>query len=262
MYEKEPLYYLTDIKRKEREFSMRVFITGCNGGIGRALIKRYALEGYNIVANVHHITADMNDYASRIAAEYSVEIELIEFDVTDEMAIKDYVRELNKRKITIDVLVNNAGIAHGGLLQMTSIATVKKVFDVNYFGVVMMCQYVSRLMMREKKGSIINIASVAGIDADEGNVAYGASKAAVIAFTKSIAKELVKYNIRVNAVAPGLTDTEMAKQMERKAENQMIQNSSFKRLAKPEEIANAVFFLTSDNASFITGQVLRVDGGM
>lgn len=239
-----------------------VLITGANGGIGRALIKKYAEAGYCVIANMREEKQDFFAFKTEISEQYQTELQCVYFDVTKEDEIKQYTRLLLKEKIKIDVLVNNAGVAHGGFFQMTPISVVKNIFDVNYFGTVMMSQYISRLMERNGGGSIVNLASAAGMDLDEGNVAYGASKAAVIAFTKSVAKELAPKNIRMNAIAPGLTDTKMAEQMEQKAGEEMIRQTAMKRLARPEEIANAVYFIGSEQASFITGQVLRVDGGM
>ena len=176
--------------------------------------------------------------------------------------VQNELQRLFKEHKRIDVLVNNAGVAHGGLFQMTPVSDIKRVFEINYFSVIQITQLVSRIMLRKGNGVIVNLASVAGIDLEAGNCAYGASKAALIAFTKTAAKELAKQGIRINAVAPGLTDTRMATQMEKDAGEDMINASAMKRLGRPEEIANAIFFLASDDASFITGQVLRVDGGM
>lgn len=239
-----------------------VMITGANGGIGRALIENFAEQGANIVAQLRKQNIEFDQFADRITNKYGVNIEQIYFDLENESEIKDSLSSLLKSKKDIDVLINNAGIAHGGLLQMTSIIEIKRVFQINYFATVQISQTVSRLMMRKKSGTIINIASVAGIDAEAGNSAYGASKAAVIAFTKSLAKEMAAYNIRVNAIAPGLTATRMADQMEDKAAVEMVGKSAFNRLGKVEEIADAVLYIASEKASFITGQVLRVDGGM
>jgi 3-oxoacyl-[acyl-carrier protein] reductase len=161
----------------------------------------------------------------------------------------------------IDVLVNNAGVAHGGLFQMTPMAKVREVFDVNLFAPLALSQAVIGPMRKRGGGSIINIASIAGLDLHAGNVAYGTSKAALIAATRTLAAELGALNIRVNAIAPGLTDTDMAGQMEKKAGTDMVERTAFKRMAKPTEIADTAVFLASDMASFITGQVLRVDGG-
>jgi 3-oxoacyl-[acyl-carrier protein] reductase len=159
------------------------------------------------------------------------------------------------------VLVNNAGVAHGGLFQMTSMDTIRQVFEVNFFSVLQLTQSVVRLMQKKKSGSIINMASVAGIDLQSGNIAYGVSKAALIAATKTLAAELGSSGIRVNAIAPGLTDTDMADSMEKEARQNMIAKTSLKRLALPTEIANVAVFLASDMSSFITGSVLCADGG-
>lgn len=245
------------------EEQKNVIITGANGGIGRILAERFAKEQYNLILNVRKQRDDFSAYCEALEKTYGIQTFQCVFDVTDEKEMTNQVKkamELCGGKV--DVLVNNAGIEHGGLFQMTSIEQMKRVFDVNYFSAVKLSQLVSRYMTRKKKGVIVNIASVAGLDLEEGNCAYGASKAALIAFTKTAAKELAPYGVRMNAVAPGLTDTRMAKEMKGNTGEEMIQATAMKRLAQPEEIADVVYYLASDNASFITGQVLRVDGGM
>jgi 3-oxoacyl-[acyl-carrier protein] reductase len=161
----------------------------------------------------------------------------------------------------IDVLVNNAGIAHGGLFQMTPMSVVRNVFDVNFFSQLELTQLMMRRMSRQKAGAIVNIGSIAGLDLASGNVAYGVSKAALMAFTQTLAAEVGTMGVRVNAVAPSLVDTAMASQMEKKAGTVMIQNCAMKRLARVEEIAQVVLFLASDAASFVNGQVITVNGG-
>ncbi|MEO8173148.1 MAG: SDR family oxidoreductase, partial [Sediminibacterium sp.] len=157
--------------------------------------------------------------------------------------------------------VNNAGVAHGGFFHMTPMHKIREVFEINFFSQVLVTQYITKIMLKQKSGSIINLSSIAGIDAHPGYIAYGSSKAALIYATKNMAKELASSNIRVNAVAPGLTETEMANQMEAKARENMIKHSAMNRLATPQEIANTVLFLASSQSEFITGQVIRVDGG-
>jgi len=144
---------------------------------------------------------------------------------------------------------------------MTSIETIREIFEINLFSALELSQLVVRLMQRRKCGSIINIASLAGLELKSGNVAYGVSKAALIAATKTIAAELGGVGIRVNAIAPGLTDTDMATLMEPQARRNMIDRSSMERLGRPKEIADVAVFLASDMASFVTGQVLCADGG-
>ena len=241
----------------------KVLITGSGGGIGRAIAERFAKDGgYDLLLHARCEREDFLEHIKRLEEQYSVLVTPVYFDVTDSDTVKNELQRLYKEYKHIDVLINNAGIAHGGLFQMTPISDIKRVFEINYFSVIQITQLVSRFMARNGAGVIVNLASVAGIDLEAGNCAYGASKAALIAFTKTAAKELAKQGIRVNAVAPGLTDTKMAGQMERHAGEDMVNASAMKRLGRPEEIAEAIFFLASEEASFITGQVLRIDGGM
>lgn len=238
-----------------------VFITGANGGIGRELVERFASEGCNIIAHLRCENEDFLAFVNIIRLKYNIDVTICYFDLADEMAIKNGLQIFLKEKTVIDVLINNAGVAHGGLLQMSSIADIKSVFNINYFAPLQIMQVISRLMSRQKSGSIINISSIAGIDLEAGNCAYGASKASLIALTKTASKELARYGIRVNAIAPGATDTAMVRKMDAKAEEKMISDSSFGRLAEPKEIADVAFFLASDESSFVNGQVIRVDGG-
>lgn len=241
----------------------KILITGSNGGIGRAIAEKFAKDGkYDLLLHARAPQKSFLEYIERLEKQYSVLVTPTYFDVTNAGMVQNELQRLFKEHKRIDVLVNNAGVAHGGLFQMTPVSDIKRVFEINYFSVIQITQLVSRIMLRKGNGVIVNLASVAGIDLEAGNCAYGASKAALIAFTKTAAKELAKQGIRINAVAPGLTDTRMATQMEKDAGEDMINASAMKRLGRPEEIANAIFFLASDDASFITGQVLRVDGGM
>ena len=144
---------------------------------------------------------------------------------------------------------------------MTAISKIREVFDINLFSHMELTQLFLRYMIKNGGGSIINVASITGEDLNIGNCAYGVSKAAMIAFTKTLAAETASLGVRVNAVSPGLTETDMAAQMEENASKRMISESAMKRLAKPEEVAKMILFLATDNASFINGQIIRVDGG-
>ena len=184
------------------------------------------------------------------------------FELNDSTEIQESLKPIIKAKTPIDILVNSAGIIHGGLFQMTHISTIREVFDVNYFGMLEVTQLICKLMIRNKKGSIINIASVAGIDLNAGNCAYGTSKAAVIAFSKTLSAEMGKHGIRVNVIAPGLTDTDMGNKLEAKKEREMLVGKDpFNRMAHPNEVGYAVSFLASDKSSFINGEIIRIDGG-
>ena len=236
-------------------------ITGARRGIGRSIAEEFARRGANIWVCARKADDDFTEDMRSLSQKYSVDIEPVFFDLADREGTKAAVQGIIKEKRPIDILVNNAGVSFGGLLNMTSMEKLKDVFEINFFAQIQMIQFVSRVMMKQKSGSIVNMASIGGIETAEGYLAYGSSKAALIYATKSISRELGEYGIRVNAVAPGLTDTEMGGYKPEEEINKIIARSSLHRIAQPYEIAGCVAFLASDEASFITGQVLIADGG-
>lgn len=238
-----------------------ILITGANRGIGRALAEEFASAGGDLIVHSRVETSAFAEDMRALADRHGVRVDRIAFDLTDVNAMKAVINSMLPVGRRIDVLVNNAGVAHGGLFQMTPMATVRDVFDINFFAQLELTQLVVRRMVRQKSGAIVNIGSIAGLDLSAGNVAYGTSKAALMAFAKTLAAEVGPLGIRVNAVAPGLTDTEMATKMEKKAGARMVENSAMRRLASVLEIARVVLFLASDAASFVNGQTIRVDGG-
>ena len=177
--------------------------------------------------------------------------------------IKDSANKILKSNKAIDILINNAGTIHTALFQMTSIKKLKEVFDVNFFSQTIFTQYILKSMIKNKKGCIVYISSSSALDGNEGRSAYSSAKAAIIAHAKVLSRELGVYNIRVNSIAPGLTNTDMMKKNHKdEIVNEMVSRISLRRIANPEEIANVVLLLSSDLTSYITGQVIRADGGM
>jgi len=238
-------------------------ITGAGGGIGKATVECFARNGANVWACELKPLEHFEEELDRIAKTYGVWIEPVYFDVTSEEKVKEAVKRIRQKKTNVDVLANVAGIAaQSTSFPMTDMGKMKKVFEVNFFAVTLLTQYISRMMMRQNKGSIINIASIAGIDGDPAQYEYAASKAAVIGGTKKLAREFAQYNIRVNAVAPGMIQTNMGGQIQDELRDAILSKVIMKRMGKPEEIANVIAFLASDSASYMTGQVIRVDGGM
>ena len=237
-----------------------VLITGASRGIGREIAIKFASEGYNIVLNYNASEAKAKVIAKYIE-DMGVKCLLIKADVSVESEVIDMVNIALKEFGKIDVLVNNAGVALSKLFQLTTTDEVARVFGVNTFGVINCSKAVVPSMVSEKAGKIINISSIWGKVGASMETIYSASKGAVIAFTMALAKELAPSNISVNCVCPGVIDTDMLLEYTEDDKKELKEQTPLNRLGTPQDVANAVYFLASDNATFITGQVITVDGG-
>ncbi len=237
-------------------------ITGSNRGIGKAVLETFAENGADIFACVRKESDEFSNVTARLSEKTGVSITPVYFDLAESERVKSGIKSILSSKKQIDILVNNAGVASGSFFQMTSLKDLKQVFEINFFSQILFTQGISRYMTRFKTGSIINIASTAGLIGDAGMTSYGSSKAALMFATKTMATELGEMNIRVNAIAPSITKTDMFDQMEEKARSKLIDASALKRPAEAVEVANVALFLASDLSSYVTGQVLRVDGGL
>ncbi len=236
-------------------------ITGARRGIGRAAVECFAKYGANVWACARKPDEDFERDMAGLAREYGVWIKPVYFDLTDSGEMAAAVKGILAEKLPVDVLVNNAGMPHGGTLFTTSMAKLREVFTVNFFAQIELMQYFGRYMLRRKSGSIINMASVGGLEHEPGYLAYGSSKAALIWATRSCAKELAPHNVRVNALAPGLVDTEMGSYRNQTELDKVLARTPAGRMGSPGEIAEAIAFLASDRASYITGEILSIDGG-
>lgn len=238
-----------------------IIITGASRGIGRAILELFVENGANIWACAREKNEQFEADMQKLSEINKVWIKPIYFDLADELSIKTGLQEIIKDKQPIDALVNNAGIAYGALFTMTSLPKLKELFQVNFFAQIQIMQIILRIMMRQKFGSIVNMASIGGIETAAGYLAYGSSKSALIYATKSVSHEVGQYGIRVNAIAPGLVETDMGEYKSPDEINKILDRSSLHRKAKPSEIANCALFLISEESAFITGQVLIADGG-
>lgn len=236
-------------------------LTGANRGIGRATLEELARQGVNVWVCVREAREEFQKEIEQLQEKYQVWIKQVAFELTKEEEVQSGIKSILKEKLSVDILINNAGIPFGGTVQMTSMNKLKEVFEVNYFSQIAIMQLVSRYMIRQKSGSIINLASVGGIEVNEGYLAYGSSKAALIFATKCLAKEMGPYGVRVNAVAPGLTQTNMGNYKSQEELEKVVDRTALRRMAEPEEIAKAILYLASEDASFVTGHVLQIDGG-
>jgi 3-oxoacyl-[acyl-carrier protein] reductase len=236
-------------------------ITGANRGIGLAMVKAFAASGYDIWACARKETEEFKKESEEIASEYGVRVKPVYFELSDEKQVDEAIKSIILEKRSIDVLINNAGVAHGGLMVMTPLAKIREVYEVNVFAQIQIMQLIARKMMRQKSGCIINMCSVGGIETAPGYIAYGSSKASMIWITRSVSKELAPYNVRVNGIAPGLIDTEMGHYKAEEEIEKVMERMSIKRMGKPEEIAGAALYIASDAAAYMTGQIMVLDGG-
>lgn len=236
-------------------------ITGANRGIGFATVEIFAEQGAAIWACARTQSDDFENKMKEIAISNSVTITPVYFDVTDEAAVKDAIKTIGQSSKSIDILVNNAGVSVEKLFSMTSFEVMQKTMEVNFLAQVCLAQLVSRYMMKAKKGSIVNVASVAGIESEQGGLAYGSSKAAIIFSTKTMALELGSYGIRANSISPGFIATDMWNGRNNKIREKILSETPLARQGLPREVANAILFLASDMSSYITGQNIVIDGG-
>ena len=233
-----------------------VVITGASRGIGRAIAQVFVREGAKVVLSAR--SSELED----LARELGPSAVAVQGDISQDEHCKALVLTCRKQFSGVDVLVNNAGILNAGLLGMVQMADVRAMFEVNVLALINLTQYAVRAMNRSTNPSIVNISSIAGTQGIEGITAYSASKAAVAGFTRAAAKELASKKIRVNAIAPGFIDTDMARQVDDAWFQQRVGSVRLGQIGKPIEIAESALFLASDLATHVTGQILGVDGGM
>ena len=238
-------------------------ITGCNRGIGKKILENFSEHGATIFACVRNIDEEFNSFSNVLTKKFNNQIIPIQLDLSDDNKIKEASNKIINYNKNIDILINNAATIHTAIFQMTSIKKLKEIFDVNFFSQTIFTQYILKSMIKNKKGSIVYISSSSALDGNEGRSAYAATKAAIITQAKVLSRELGAHNIRVNSIAPGLTNTDMMqKNHKREKIDEVISRTSLRRIGEPKEIANIVLLLASDLTSYITGQNIRVDGGM
>jgi len=238
-------------------------ITGSSGGIGSKTLEIFSKNNANVIACSRKLDKNFDDHCRELEIKYKNKIFNYYFDVLDEKNFKKNLDKINLDHQNIDILVNAAGEVSNNLFQMTTDDKFKQIFEVNYFSQIKLIQLVLKKMIKNKKGSIINISSSSAFEFNVGRSAYSSSKSAIIALSNVLSREVGRYNIRVNTVSPGLTNTKMLKQSSKEEIiNQKIKEISLKRIAEPQEIAQTILFLASEQSSYITGEVIKVDGGL
>ena len=238
-----------------------VIITGSSNGFRLKAAKDFADKGNKVFATMRNPNGK-NANAKADLESHSTNIKVVDMDVTNEASVKEAMASILAETGSVDVLINNAGITKDNLLMRMSEEEFDSVIDVNLKGTFNCMRHISRIMLRQRSGVIINISSITGVSGNAGQANYAASKAGVIGLTKSAAKELSSRNIRVNAIAPGFIQTAMTEKLNEKVKEKMLSNIPLQRYGSTEDVANLVVFLASDKSNYITGQVIHVDGGM
>lgn len=236
-----------------------VLITGCNRGIGKAMAERFAEEGAVVYVNARK-SGSLDSFSKELSVKYSSSVIPVYFDVNDSLAIKVAFLKINKEQKSLDCLINNAGIMQDALLGMITKNSIQEQFNTNVFAVLDLIQFAAKFMRKQKSGSIINLSSMVGLEGSVGQTAYSATKGAVISLTKTVSKELAPSNIRVNAIAPGVINTDLLLNIDPEKMISIKSKIGFGRFGTPGDVANLAVFLASDLSSYITGQIIAVDG--
>lgn len=237
-------------------------ITGTARGLGKAFVEEFAKNGANVIAHARKETPEFMRMIADVSQKYGISVTPVFFDMTDAEAMKNAIRKIIADKTPVDILVNNAGVTDNALFQMSSEKMLRNEFEINVFALFLLTQYICKIMVRQKSGNIINVSSISGLRGDIGRSVYGMTKAAIASLTQSLAAELGRFGIRVNAVAPGFIKTDMMSYMSEDVINKNLEMSKLGRIGKPKEVAESVVFLASDASSYMTGEIIKVTGGL
>tara|TARA_B100000767_G_scaffold273675_1_gene304532 strand:- start:3739 stop:4479 length:741 start_codon:yes stop_codon:yes gene_type:complete len=240
----------------------KAVITGCNRGIGFAILEVFSKHGAQTIACIRKDDQDFRKKVKEISQKNNNIIEIVCFDLEKENEIEKGFQQIKTIFPKIDILINNAGINQISLFQMTTLKTIKRVFEVNFFSVVSFTQKILKILSKNTNSKIINISSNAAELCSPGRSGYSSSKAALIAFTKVLSKELGNYQISVNAVAPGLVNTDMMKQTPENVVKDALEKTPLKKAAEPTDVANTVLYLASDLSNHVSGETIYITGGM
>jgi 3-oxoacyl-[acyl-carrier protein] reductase len=236
-------------------------VTGGTRGIGREIAKTLAENGANIAINYRNYNEEIESLIEELKS-FGVKVVAVKCDVSDEEEVNNFIKEVKDNFESIDILINNAGITKDGLIIRMNEKDFDDVINVNLKGTFNTTKAVSAVMVKQRYGKIINISSVVGVTGNAGQCNYAASKAGVIGFSKSVARELAARNINVNVIAPGYINTDMTKVLPDRVKEEVLKTIPMKKIGEPKEVANLALFLSSNLSDYITGQVINVDGGM
>ena len=237
-------------------------ITGCIQGIGKATLEEFAKNGANIWACALEYNEDFEAYCQKLSNENNIWVKPVYFNLLNQDEIKVGLKKIASDKLPIDILVNIAGMTKDAITHMVTMDQMKLIFEINFFSQIYLTQFVTKLMIRQGYGSVVNTSSISAIDGSYGQLSYSSSKAALIGATKTLSKELASKGVRVNAIAPGVISTDMNKIVPDSIIQENIKKMKIKRLGKADEVAKTILFLASDLSNYITGQIIRIDGGI
>lgn len=238
-------------------------ITGCNKGIGLKTLEIFSQNGADIFACIRNINEDFLEKIQKLQSKYKNKIIPLNVDLNNKETIKLAINKINSYEKNLNIMVNNAAIIHNKLFQLTKIDEIYETFEVNFFNQIFFTQGLLRNIIKTNNGSIIFLSSSAAKDGNIGRAAYAASKAALSTFSKVLSREVGRYNLRVNTISPGLTNTEMmTSSTDENYLKNIIKEISLKKIAEPVDISNLILFLASDLSNYLTGQDIRIDGGL